>query len=358
MIITYLLSSPYEYKNGCWLYRTQMPAQVLKERGHTVKMLIHSSEIKEEWYDDPDVVIYRGIYQLDPITSIRKFQKHGKKVIYDTDDDILTVNPDNPYLEGAKKKREQYIALLTEADVVITTNEVLKKRILKYNKKVVVIPNALDFTKVHERKGENKILRIGYTGASSHWGDLNLILDVIKDLQKKYKFEFVLQGLCGTPLISTILEYDYILKQGIEPEQDKYYEEALKVYEKLKPIDYQHTPFYMPILYLEILRSLNLDIGICPLQDNAFNRAKTSVKFYEYSAVNTVCLASDVVPYNEECNYCAKNTYKDWYKKLEKLIVNKKFRDKLLKSQWDYVEKKRNLQDVAKKWEKVVLQKK
>jgi tripartite-type tricarboxylate transporter receptor subunit TctC len=52
-------------------------------------------------------------------------------------------------------------------------------------------------------------------------------------------------------------------------------------------------------------------------------------------------------------NYTANNTYKDWYKKLEKLIKDEKFRKKLAKKQWDIVRNNADLTKVVKNWEKV-----
>jgi len=99
---------------------------------------------------------------------------------------------------------------------------------------------------------------------------------------------------------------------------------------------------------------MDWDIGLCPLKDNAFNQAKSCVKFYEYAAVGTTCLASDVLPYKNEVNYRAKNTFKDWYKKLERLIVNEKFREKIAEKQWAFVEEHRNIREIVVKWEKIM----
>ena len=117
-------------------------------------------------------------------------------------------------------------------------------------------------------------------------------------------------------------------------------------------MDYLHIPWYPPILYPEILKGLDIDIGICPLKNNRFNQAKSCIKFYEFAATGSAVLASDVLPYKKEVNYRAKNTKKDWYKKLEKLIVDDKFREKIANEQWEWVEKNRNIRDVIKTWEK------
>ena len=179
-----------------------------------------------------------------------------------------------------------------------------------------------------------------------------MIVDVIGELQKKYQFKFVLQGITGSPLINEIYSYKYFLGQGIQPEKKEFYETAMRTFEKLRRLDYIHIPWYHPELYPAILVGMDLDIGLCPLKNNSFNQAKSCVKFYEYASVGTTTLASNVLPYKKECNYLANNTFKDWYKKLERLIKDEKFRERIAEKQWAFVEGQRNIREVVIQWEK------
>jgi len=100
-----------------------------------------------------------------------------------------------------------------------------------------------------------------------------------------------------------------------------------------------------------LLSRCDFDIGIAPLEDTTFNAGKSCIKYYEYAAVGTVAVTSDVVPYSEEANYRAKNTFKDWYNKLEKLIVDKDFREKIRLQQSEWVRKNRSLEAIGVDWE-------
>jgi len=355
MKILYLLTCAPFWKSGCWLYRCKIPQVEMKKRGHDIRFVPPFEEMTEEWLDWPDVVVYGvygGMYRMDPIPTIKEYQKRGKKVVYDLDDDIFTVNPDNPSSYQVKKNEGQVKKLLKIADIVTTTTPILRKKFLKYNKNVVVCPNSLDPEKFTKRKGGNQQLRIGFTGAASHWADLDMVMDVLFELQKKYDFLFILEGMCGTELINEVYNCEMVLKLGLEPEKRRFYESTLKAYSKIKRLKYIHKPFYSPVLYPAVLGQCNLDIGICPLKDNVFNRSKSCIKFYEYAMTGTVTLASNVLPYKKEVGYCAKNTYKDWYNKLEKLIVDEKFRQKLLEKQQKFVYKHRDIKDIVKLWEK------
>jgi len=351
--ILYILASQYEWKNGCWFYRSRIPGTELRERGHEVQFMTIGGEIAEEWLNFPDVVVYGRNYGLDPIPSIEQYKKRGKKIIYDLDDDVWSVNSDNPARKAAEDKREQCAALLKAADIVTTTTETLKKRLKKFNKNVVVIPNAIDFSKFPKSDGVKEKLRVGYTGAATHWGDVAFVLEAIKDLQGNYDFDFVLQGMTGVPLIAEIYSARQILAQRAEPERKQYHESILKLYDEIKQLNYFHIPFYPPELYPSVLSDCNIDIGIAPLKDNTFNQAKSCIKFYEYATVGAATLASNVLPYNKEVGYYAKNTYKDWKKKLEKLITDEDFRSKLYEKQWKFVQKNRDIKKVIENWEAV-----
>jgi glycosyltransferase involved in cell wall biosynthesis len=283
---------------------------------------------------------------------MRKYKQMGKRVIYELDDDLWSVNTDNPSVALSTEKRWQYEHVMTEASAITTTTEYLANKMRKMNKNVFVCPNAIDFDHYLERFKANPILQIGYSGAASHWKDLEIIIDPLLELQGKYDFEFVLQGMVSSPLESEAYTMRQYINLGLQPEKTRYMESALALYEKLRGLKYYHIPFYIPFLHAAALRRVDLDIGLAPLHDNEFNRNKSCLKFYEHAALGTACLASDVMPYNKEVGYCAKNTFKDWKNKLEKLIVDKKFREDLAAKQQKWVKDNRSIRVVEKLWEK------
>jgi len=354
MKILFMLNSQYAWKTGCWLYRVRFPGMALREKEHKVRYLALGREIVDEWMNWPDVVVYGRGYAIDVIPSIEEYKKLGKRVVCDIDDDVWNVNPDNPAetRRASADRQSQTAGLLKASDVVTTTTDILKKQLQKFNKNVVVIPNSFPLDKFPQRKQRSDKLRIGYTGAASHWGDLSLILDVVYELQQKHEFDFILQGLIGVPIIAEIYTYRQILRQQAEPERKQYYESALELWEKLKRIKFIHIPFYPPELYPALLSDLDLDIGLAPLQDNKFNQSKSCIKMYEYTATGTPTLASNVLPYSNEVGYCAKNKYRDWYRKLEKLIVDKDFREKLLSKQQKFVQENRDIKKIVELYEK------
>jgi len=351
MKILYVLDTPFSFANGCWFYRNFLPGEALKAKGHFVRYIALHPNIQAEFLNWPDVVVFTRTYPRDPLIPMRQFKRLGKKVVYEIDDNLWDVNPDNPSVAISTEKRRQYEHLIKEVDCVTTTTEFLANKLRKFNKNVFVCPNSVDYGIWKKRPCNHKRLQIGYSGASSHWYDLTLITDVLIELQKKYEFDFVLQGMTGTPIESEMYGYAQVVKHGLRPEQNRYLKAALDWFEKVKQLRFFHIPFYPPELFPSVLSRCDFDIGLAPLRDNTFNYSKSCVKFYEYAAIGAATLASNVLPYKKEVGYCAKNTFKDWYRKLEKLIVDEDFRKKLAEKQGKWVRENRDLSKIVTLWE-------
>jgi len=313
-------------------------------------------EIPPKLLNWPDTVIFGRTYHPDakPIDCMRKFKAEGKRILYDIDDDFWTVNEDNPSVTVSSAYKDQYETFIRECDAVITPSNVLKKKIRRLEKKkeVFICPNGVSDNYYHERPHEHEETIIGYAGASSHWGDLELVPDILRELRRRgHRFVFTMFGMVSGPLEGEMYAYDQIVKRNLQPEREEYFKRALSWYSKIRELNIYHIPFYPPELYPSVLAKADFDIAIAPLADNEFNRAKSAVKFYEYVASGSVVLASNVTPYREEVNYTAKNTTKDWVKKLEKLLVDEKFRDKIYREQRNYVMNERTTDANALAWE-------
>jgi glycosyltransferase involved in cell wall biosynthesis len=355
MKVLFMLDGVNCWQSGIWFHRNEQPSDSLSKRGHMIKQVAIGSTIPDQFMQWPDTVIFGRVYpqHTDPIKIMRDYKRLGKRVLYDLDDDIWLVAKDNPSVNVANALKDQYEGMIKEADAVITPSEVLAKKFKKYFKKpVFVCHNGIDYEKYIERPHQNEdTLKVGYMGAASHWSDLQLIGQVIAKLQEKYDFLFTIYGMTGEPLEAAIYSYNRLLKSGLQPERTAYFKSALGFYEQLSRTRMYHVPFMPPELHPRTLSMCDLDIGIAPLEDNEFNHGKSNVKFYEYAAVGTVCLASDVLPYSMECPLRTKNKFDNWYKALEKLIVDKEYRLKELKKQQDWVKKNRSLEAIGIEWE-------
>ena len=74
--------------------------------------------------------------------------------------------------------------------------------------------------------------------------------------------------------------------------------------------------------YPEYLIKLQLDVGIAPLLDNAFNQAKSNLKLLEYGAMFLPVLASNLPCYSNSPATLLANETDVWFKQLQQLHTN------------------------------------
>jgi glycosyltransferase involved in cell wall biosynthesis len=358
MKIAFFLDSPTPWNSGIWFHRNKTPTEALMTRGHAVRhFAIGRERPTKEILEWPDVVIFGRTYPVgfDPIADMKAFKAAGKRVLWDIDDDFWAVRKSNPSVLVSSSLKDQYEGLIREADGVITPSKVLAKKIQKLckGKPVYICPNGINYEEYHERPKANRgdDLFIGYMAASSHFEDMPVAIEAIEKLSQKYNFFFYLYGMTAEPFEAAVYNVRKILSLNLQPEKEVQLKSMLKIYDMIQKTKMIHTPFMPPEIHPSILASRDFDIGIAPLEDNEFNRGKSCIKYYEYGATGTVTLASDVEPYRSEVSYLAKNTVDDWYKKLEKLIVDKEFRNKLQAEQSEWVKKNRSIEAIALPWE-------
>ncbi len=354
MKILFIADRPDCYIHGLWLHRIHMPSIALEKRGHGIKVASIGGTFSEELLEWPDTVVFGRIYptDFDPVKWMKEFKKRGKRVIYDMDDDFWEVKKNNPSRLVSSALKDQYEGMTKEADAIITPSTVLAKKFKKYfKKKVFLCPNMIDPEMYPERPHTDKLLTIGYMGANSHFKDLQIVGDVLNDLSKKYDFMFTIYGLFGEPMEAVVYYTHKALQMNFKPEKRLEFQEILDFHKQLNGMKVQHVPFMPPELHPHILSHCDFDIAIAPLEDDTFNNGKSSLKFYEYAGVGSATLTSDVLPYSEDADYRAKNTKKDWYKKLEKLIVDKDFRETLAKKQRKWVLENRSTDVCGLPWE-------
>ena len=242
----------------------------------------------------------------------------GAKLVLDLDDDPFTVDKNHPQYDYHKEHEEMSRVQIEQADHIIVSTEPLKKVVQKYNKKVTVIPNAIDISIWDSLTSDVRTdgrIRLGWIGSASHLADRKVVQKAIAIIQKKYdNVDFYHAGMCIT---------DQENKREFSFKGTKGYEE-----------------------YPQFLNDLDLDIAIAPIKDTAFNRSKSNIKWLEHGMLGTPMVLSDVRPYSDSVEhgvtgFLAK-TQKDWVEYLSKLIESKTLRkvignnaNTVIRDNWD-----------------------
>lgn len=333
-----------ETQSGCYKWRGAIPAKYLRRRGHTVHVFSDQSASSSV---APDAMIFCKTHFAQAQPLVEYCKKNSVRVVFDTDDALDLVPRDNLNYAGLQQVLPAYEFLLQAADIVTTTTETLAAHLRKWNSNVAVIPNSVDPEEwtPQPRTGET---RIGWTGSPTHFNDLPIALDAIRELQKKYPFTFVLQGICRESSL------DELRKTLLRRQGKKFFKTPVgrafqHFLQKLDGIRYEFSPSVPIDEYPQRVCDLALDIGLAPLLDEPFNRNKSCIKHYEYAMSGAVTVASNVLPYSAEVPITARNKRDAWVEKLEFALTAD--RERLWREQRDWVLTHRNIESNVELWE-------
>jgi hypothetical protein len=191
---------------------------------------------------------------------------------------------------------------------------------------------------------------VGWTGSATHFHDLIVAMDAMRELQRKHKFTFVLQGLCQEE--SPQVFYDALVVRYGKALSGSPFGKSIKVFlDKLAAMRYEFHPMVSVDQHSEQVCRLGLDIGVAPLVNDSFNSHKSCIKYYEYAMAGAVTVASHVLPYTEEVPITAKNNRQAWSEKLEMLLEGD--REKIWRRERDWVLEHRNMERNVLLWEQV-----
>ena len=234
-----------------------------------------------------------------------------KPILLEIDDNILSIptyNEAHDCFDPRADMRKRVLHQIRNADGVIVSTRFLGDLYSEYNKNIYLAPNSIDFhawgnLKTKSKKG----IRIGWAGGNGHGGDFDTIEGAILKILAKY------------PKVTLVLA-NGPSKHGVP--------EWLKGH---KQVEYHPASEWVPILkYPKFLANLDLDIGIAPIIDSAFNRGKSNLKWLENSALGIPTVATNAGPY-AECIRPGKDGLladndAEFFAALDLLIANRKLR--------------------------------
>jgi glycosyltransferase involved in cell wall biosynthesis len=239
-------------------------------------------------------------------------RRHGMALVHDIDDNLFEPSPDHPELAAIARMKPTCRYLAGNANEVWVSMAYLARHVSRLNRRTWVAPNAYDaalWGKPGVSRRPTGQCRILYAGTATHAADFELVRPALAQLAKKYD-ERLRVSLLG---IST-RSYDEPWIERVSLETP--------------------APHIYPVFADCAKRTLDYDIGLAPLVDDAFNRSKSAIKLLEYAALGLACVASDVGEYRDFIQHgvsglLVRNTTEDWINALDCVIADEKFRQQL-----------------------------
>lgn len=322
----------------------------------------------DNWLKQYDIIHYhRTLGQYEQMEDIIKhITSLGIVTIMDLDDH-WSPGPHHPaYLLLKNSGLDKLLVNnLKNAANITTTTPIFANEIGKINKRVFVIPNAIDSKeKQYSPNPEpSDRVRIGWLGGSSHLKDLEILKDVVGRLKANGMLDKAQFVLCGFDLRGTMTMIDETTKQQtqrpITPRESVWYQYERIFTDDYRSISNEYKDFLLkfknedyPNVNNEPYRRVwtkpistyasnyNLfDVSLAPIEEHNFNKVKSQLKVIEAGFHKKALIAQNFGPYqldiinynehgggvNEAANGILIDTnknHKDWFKNIKKLIEN------------------------------------
>ena len=337
---------------GVGYYRAVKPAESLRKLGHDVDVLgkDFNKEVQalekgtfdayQELLKDYDAVVIKQVDTALAPRIIGACKSLYIPIIMDLDDDFMEVDESNPaYNQGYDKggqKRAFSLVALSMCDGLFASTQALAdsmrkhlKTILDIEMPIYVLPNCSVKDEWKIQLGKKKGFTIGWHGSITHDEDLMLALPSIREIMLE-RPEINLELIGG-------------IRQESVPVLFKDWGELIDRVKFTKG-----TPSWVG--FQDLIGTRNWDIGIAPLKDTKFTRAKSHIKWMEYTLSGIPVIASnttvyrdknvnDIIEHRKTGLLCNDN---EWKKTLLELIDDEKLRVEILTNayikmdEWEY----------------------
>ena len=282
-------------------------ARLSKHRWVVGRLIEHQPALGVTTWDgsthfDCDVVVLQRHMDLSALRKVQRARERGAVVINDVDDWFWGLHPENAaYVLTDPKVNlssniDIYKAVLSLSTVIVVSTNFLAEQFLQWwpsGPEIVVIANGVDLRSFYERRHHHGAVTVGWAGSTAHRsGDLQILRSVFAQLSEVKFFHL-----------------------GANPHYPQFHdvvglpERAVATCPMLAPHEYP--------------AGFRFDIGVVPLVDIPFNRAKSNIKGLEYAASGIPFVASPLPEYvklaEEHGIGRLASTAKDWQREIRAL---------------------------------------
>lgn len=236
----------------------------------------------------PDVILLElitGSRFPDIFRQLREVS--AAKIVLEYDDYLLNV----PLKNGNRQHFPQQMIksfrkVVDSADWLVVSTAPLAEAYSRFHSDIRIAQNRLaphQWGHLRSERGVGKKVRVGWAGGSSHSGDLEILLPLIKALEGQVEWVFM----------------------GMKP----------------RNVQCEFHPGVPFELYPEKLASLNLDLALVPLEINQFNECKSNLRLLEIGTCGVPIIATNIEPYRCDLPVTlVENRFKEWMNAVQAYI--------------------------------------
>ena len=269
---------------GCGHYRVIQPAAALETFGLAEAVVSHRylTPVELERLKPDVLVLQRQMTEPQIEQQQRLARFNGSFKVAELDDYLPNV-PRKSAHHGSLPKDifKTMRKALTLVDRFVVSTPALAELLDGMHPDIRVVENHLPthwWEGLQSRRQQGRKPRVGWGGGAGHQGDLEMIADVVQTLANEVEWVFL--GMCP----DTMRPYVHEFHPGVAIER-----------------------------YPAKLASLDLDLAVAPLEDNAFNRCKSNLRLLELGACGFPVVCSDVRPYQGVLPVTrVKPRFRDW----------------------------------------------
>jgi len=327
--------------HGCGYYRIRLPARVVGGRVSDWLDVRGRPDGRREYAGLGPV----NLFQRPSVPALRdavaEINAIGARAWVEIDDDVWALSYQNAAAVGWPRQAQQCAAQAIRAAAGVTVStEPLAGIVSRWNRNVVVIPNAVDpadFPAFVRGARDPEIIRVGYFGSYTHSEDIKLALSAMLAVARRPGVELhfggfdPLAGRSRDPRVTEWREYDGL--------RYRYHGWATDLREHYANI-------------------ASLDVAVGPLTRVSFNESKSAIKWIEHAMCGTAMVLSAARPYVDavrhgETGLLAK-TPADFYKYLTLLATKPELRQSIGQAAFAEVSTRHTIQARAAQWREVL----
>jgi len=268
--------------------------------------------------------------------QIEVAQSLGQKIIVDVDDFYHGLHESNSAYEKtdpAKNKvrnRDVYEQIIRSVDMVVVSTPTLQEFYGQWNPNIRVVRNSVYPSQFQRRQVKRDKPVIGWVGALGYRsGDIETLREWLPDFLEDNDLTFQHSGHVPS-------QGDFAEVSGINPQR-------LRTL-PMQPMNRYHLLFQM-------------DIGLVPLNDIPFNRAKSFIKGLEYAASGIPFVAQALPEYQllaDDGVGLVADSPDDWIRQIDGLL-SYKTRKRQAATSFRNVEQKHTIKQREDEWRQVIL---